>query len=150
MSNTLVQDAGTRRLARLPVLLVAVLAAGLAAALAALGTFGDHYESDQVREYVFVLGIIAVAAGLVFGIVVPRGLAKVAAGGTAVALSILGFLTIAIFWSGLPPVLAAGGMVLGAADWEASRRRFLSRSAVVIGALAVVGYVAVYVQDLSS
>ncbi len=141
-----VQARGSRRDVALPAALAIVLAAGLSA----WGTFGDHFHGDSIWEYAIILGFIAVASALVFGWIVPRGLRKESAGWAAVALSVLGFLTIATFWSGLPPVLAVGGITLGWAGRNARRGGFLCRAAIVIGGIAIAGDIAVYVQDLAS
>ncbi|HXG77470.1 MAG TPA: hypothetical protein VNJ53_12970 [Gaiellaceae bacterium] len=125
----------------------AALSIALAAGLAAWGTFGE--ESADAWEYLAVLGFIAGAAALVFGWAVPRGLRRESAGGTALALAVLGLLSIAVFWSGLPPVLAGGGLVLGIAGWRAARDALLCRVAAVVAAFALVGDVAVYVQDMA-
>jgi hypothetical protein len=121
----------------------ALAAAGLAAALAAWGTFGD--EDHGWGEYLFVLGVIAVAAVAVFGWAVPRWAGSPAAGRTALVLSVLGVLSITAFWSGLPPVLAAGGAVLG---W-AARDRTAGRIAIALGVLVLLADLAVYVVDMA-
>jgi hypothetical protein len=59
-------------------------------------------------------------------------------------LSILGLLTVVAFWSGLTPILAGGGALLGWAGRDADRGRAMSWAAVVIGAIALVGYLAIY------
>jgi hypothetical protein len=138
---------GARSSARSITAIAAIGSVALAAGLAAWGTFGESNAS--VWGYVLVLAIIGVAAVAVFGWVVPRGLRRESAGATAVALSVLGVLTIAVFWSGLPPVLAAGGIVLGLAGWSAHTGAALCRAAVVIGVFALVGDVAVYIQDMT-
>lgn len=130
--------------------LVAVTALGsiaLAGALAAWGTFGEDPHSTS--DYLIVLAIIGVAALIVFGWAVPRGLRKESAGGTAVVLSALGLLTIAVFWSGLPPVLAAGGIVLGLAGWNARSGAWLCRTAVVVGLFVLTADVVIYIQDMA-
>lgn len=125
---------------------VAIGAIATATVLAAVGTWGggDKYGA---KEFLVVCAIIAVAAAVVFGWIVPRGLQHEAAGAAALTLSTLGFLSIAVFWTGLPPVLAAGGALLGWAGRNAERGRGLCRAALVIGALALVADVAVYVTD---
>jgi hypothetical protein len=127
--------------------LPAAAAAALAAGLAAWGTFGD--DGHGVGEYLIVLGIIAVATAVVFGWIVPRALRREEAGTTALVLSILGVATIAVFWTGLPPVLAMGGLVLGWAGRAAHRRRVLSYAAAALGAFALVANVVGYVQDMA-
>lgn len=119
----------------------------LAAGLAAWGVFGD--DPHDAWEYLAVLGMIAAGALIVFGWIVPRGLRKESAGATAIALSALGVLTIAVFWSGLPPVLAAGGLVLGVAGWSARTGAWLCRAATVVGAFAIVGDIVIYIGDMT-
>ncbi|MBD0338624.1 MAG: hypothetical protein ICV67_04965 [Thermoleophilia bacterium] len=127
--------------------LPAAVAAVLAAGLAAWGTFGEG--GNGVGEYLIILAIIAVATAVVFGWLVPRALRHEEAGATALVLSILGLGTIAVFWTGLPPVLAMGGLVLGWAGRDASRRRALSIAAAAIGAFALVANVVLYIQDMA-
>jgi hypothetical protein len=136
--------------------LAAGLSIALAVALNALGVFADGTEGadHSPSEFLVVCGFIAVAAALVFGLIVPRGLKKVAATGNAsvaaLVLSILAVLVIVpAFWSGLPPVLAAGGVVLGLAG-RGARRGALATTATAIGLLAIVGDVAIYAFDWMS
>lgn len=130
---------------------VAVGAVAIAVVLNALGVYGDGSEGDHSSwEFLTVTALIAIAAVAVFGFVVPRGLAKEAAAATALALSVLGLLLVPAFWSGLPPILAAGGALLGWAGWNATRGRAMCRVAVVVGCLALVADVVVYVADYIS
>ena len=73
---------------------VAIGAIALATTLAALGTYAGSDEQGT-KEFLVVCAIIAVAAAVVFGWVVPRGLQREAAGATALTLSILGLVTVA-------------------------------------------------------
>lgn len=125
----------------------AALAVALAAVLAAWGTFGDG--GNGVGDYLPVLVIIAGATAVVFGWIVPRALRKESAGGAALVLSALAIVSVAAFWSGLPPVLAAGGIVIGFAGWHAPRGAGLCRAAVLLGALAIAADIAVYIQDMA-
>ena len=76
---------------------------------------------------------------------VPRWAGSAAAARAGLILAVLGILTIAVFWSGLPPVLAAGGAVLG---WGA-RERVAGKVAVGLGVLALVLDLLVYVTDMT-
>ena len=112
----------------------------VAAALAAWGTFGE--DEDHWANYLIVLAIIAVGALAVFAVVVPRA---ERAGAVGLVLSALGVLTVAVFWSGLPVVLGAGGVLLG---WRA-RDQMPGRAAIALGALAIVADIVVYVLDMA-
>ncbi len=138
----------------------AIVAVAFAAALAGWEAFRPHAHpvgaeaaghEDSIAEYFLVLAIIGVAALVVFGVVVRRGLKRESAAWTGLVLSVLGLLAIAAFWSGLPPVLAAGGILLGWVSRDASRYgRVVAWAAIVIGAVAIVGDVVVYVGDIAS
>ena len=80
-------------------------------------------------------GITLVTVGLVFAVVLPRALRREMSGGVALALAIPGALLAPGFWTGVPPGLAAGGALLGWAGVYATRGRWLSRAAFVIGVL---------------
>jgi len=128
---------------------VAIGSISLATALAAVGTWSGGGDQGT-KEFLVVCAVIAVAAAVVFGWVVPRGLQREAAGATALTLSILGLLTVVAFWSGLTPILAGGGALLGWAGRDADRGRGTSWAAVVIGVIALVGYLVVYSTDTLS
>ena len=119
----------------------AAAAFALSALLAAWGTFGE--DGSNVGEYLVVLVIVLVAIGIVFGVVIPRALSGANAARTAVILSVLGVLTVAVFWSGLPPVLAIGGIVL-ARSAGSSR---MARAGLAVGVVALVADLAVYIGD---
>jgi len=125
---------------------VAIGSIALATVLAAVGTWGGGDEQGT-KEFLIVCAVIAVAAAVVFGWVVPRGLQREAAGATALTLSILGLLTVAAFWSGLTPILASGGALLGWAGRDAERGRGMCRAAIGIGALALTAYLVIYATD---
>jgi hypothetical protein len=125
---------------------VAVGSIALATVLAAVGTWAGG-DQQGTKEFLVVCAIIAVAAAVVFGWLVPRSLQREAAGATALTLSILALLTVAAFWSGLTPILAGGGALLGWAGRDADRGSGLSRAAIVIGALALAAYLVIYASD---
>jgi membrane associated rhomboid family serine protease len=126
------------RISILPAALAAILTS---AALAAWGTFGE--ETHSTREYLVVLAIIGVAALVVFGWAVPRALRSPVVGWTAVVLGVLGLVTVVAFWSGLPPVFAAGAALLGWTQRESGR----GKVAIALGVLALLADIAVYVGD---
>lgn len=117
-------------------------AAGLFAA--AWTVYGAH----NWAEIIVVLGVLALTTALVFGLAVPRALRKESAGGTALGLSIPALLVLLpAFWSGLPLVLGVAGFVVGNAGRRAPSGAGKCIAAVVIGALAAIGYVAIYLFD---
>jgi hypothetical protein len=122
----------------LPVALGAIATAAL---LAAWGTFGE--ETHATREYLVVLAVIGVSTLVVFGWAVPRALHSPAVGWTAIVLGALGLVTVAAFWSGLPPVLASGAALLGWSQRTSGRGKI----AIALGALALAADIAVYIGD---
>lgn len=138
---------------------VALVSAAFAAALAGIEGFAPHShpagettagpDEHAIREFLVVLAIIAVAAAVVFGVVVRRGLRKESAAWMALVLSILGFLTVAVFWSGLPPVLAGGGILLGWVSRDAVRGRWAAWAAIGLGVVALVADLAIYVEGMA-
>lgn len=91
---------------------VAIGAIALATTLAAVGSYGGN-EQQGTREFLVVCAVVAVAAAVVFGLVVPRGLQREAAGATALTLS--------------GPGCAHGPGVLVGADADSRRGRHLAR-----------------------
>lgn len=94
--------------------LLAVFGAVDAAVLTAVGTFTDITGNEpgadhQASDWFVCLGIIAVATAVVFGLVV-RTAAAGNPGRRGVILGVLSVLTVAVAWSGLPMVLAAGAL----------------------------------------
>jgi hypothetical protein len=120
----------------------------LTTAFNALGTFADDTEgADHSAASFFVIaGISAVACAVVFGLVVPRTSERRAAA-VGLGLAVAGLVLVLAFWSGLTPALAVGGVLLGAAARRHGRNPGLGSAAVAVGALALVGYVAIYVAD---
>jgi len=123
---------------------VALAAAASAALLAAWSSFGE--ETHATRQYLVVLAIIGGAGCAVFGWAVPRALRTPAAGWTAVVLGTLAVVTVVAFWSGLPPILAAGAAALGWAQRQSRRGQL----ALALGALAVIADLVVYLGDRTS
>lgn len=122
--------------------------APIAVGCAALGIAGTFFTAHDWGEIAVVTGIVVIATALVFGLVVPRALRNEATGNRALALSIPAFLlTLPAFWSGLPLVLGVGGLVLGNAGRHAERQNTKAIVALVLGALAVLGYLGIYIGD---
>jgi spore maturation protein SpmA len=94
-----------------------------------------------------VLVIIGVLAAIVYGFVVPRaarGIWPMARTGL-----ILGLLTVIVFWSGAPPIFAFAGILLGyfAREREPSG---LATGAILLGVMALIADVAIYIADQTS
>ena len=128
--------------------LTAALAIAVAAILGAWGTFGG--DGNSTGDYIFVLVIIGVLAAIVYGLVVPRaarGIWPMAR--TGLILSILGLLTVIVFWSGAPPIFAFAGILLGyfAREREPSG---LATGAILLGVTALIADVAIYIADQTS
>lgn len=120
-----------------------------AIALQALGVFADGTpgaEADVV-SFIVICAVIVVAAAIVFGWAVPRALSRPTPAHTALVLSGLALLLVPAFWTGLPPVLAAGGVLLGLAGRSRPRSTTASGVALVVGVLALVAVTAVWVLD---
>ena len=122
----------------------AAIAVAVAAALAAWGSFGDNGGFD---DYWPVLVIIAVVAVIVFGAVVPRAVRGAwPAARTGLILSVLGLVTVIVFWSGAPPIFAFAGILLGYLARQRGETG-LATAAIVVGVLALVADLVIYIQD---
>jgi hypothetical protein len=120
---------------------VALAAIALAVVLAAIGTYADRSDSDHhaTREFLVVCAIIAIGAAVVFGWIVPKMLGRASTGSPALVLAGLGLVSVVVFWTGLPPILAAGGGLLGWAGRDAARGAGRSRAAVIADVAILVG-----------
>ena len=123
----------------LPAVPKAAVAAGLSLFLLGLEYVLATPDEDALRQFLVVSAIIAVGTAIVFGLVVPRA----SSARTGLVLSLIALLFAGVFWTGLPPVLAVGGIVLGrrypsgrAASW-----------AVAIGYLALAADLAAVIVD---
>lgn len=122
-----------------------------AAAACAMGFLVLRYvievpEDDALREFLVLTGIIVGATAIVFGVVIRRALAQGGSSATALTLSLLGLLLAAAYWSGLPAVLAIGGIVLALRTSE-NAPQGRTRAAVVIGVIALVAGLALLVVE---
>jgi hypothetical protein len=114
------------------------------AVAAALSYVGRH----DMGEWFFELGVLAVGAAVIFGLVVPRGLRHESAPWRAIVMGVLGLLmAFPAFWLGLPVQLGAAAVLLGYAGRRATRGSGRSVVALVIGALTVVAYLSIYLGD---
>ncbi len=126
---------------------VAGLAALLAAVPPALETLA---QEGGLRDYVPILALIVLVTLGVFAWGVPSALSLDEPGPSVVglALSGLGLLTVLLFWTGLPAVLATGGIVLGRTQLDVPEDRRLALAAIRVGAVSIVLYLLVFIADL--
>jgi len=123
-----------------------VWTAGVAATV--LAASGTAYGAHDWTEIVVTIPALVVVAAFVFGYVLPRALSKESAGGTALALSIPAvLLTLPAFWTGLPVVLGVAAAIVGNAGRNARSGGGRCIAGLVLGALAVLGYLAIYIGD---
>ena len=102
-------------------------------------------------EIAVVSAAVLTCGALVFGLVVPRALQKESAGGTALALAVPALLLLVpAFWAGIPFVLGAAAVAVGNAGRGARTGFGKSVAGLVLGALAVLGYLAIYASDLAA
>jgi hypothetical protein len=125
---------------------LAVMAGAAALAVIALQYLVARPDEDALREFLVVTAMRAVATAIVFGLVIPRALSRGGSPGIALTLSLLGLLFAAAYWSGLPPVLAIGGVVLA----RRTPQTGVTRAATVIGVVALVADLAVLIADAAS
>jgi hypothetical protein len=113
-----------------------------------VAAFLDLARADSAREALSMVAFGLVVVGLLYPLVVVRGLRAADASGRALALGILAVLLIVpAFWSGLPMILGAAAALLGYAGRRAETGSGKATAAFVLGVLGMVGYVATYVSD---
>lgn len=126
-------------------------AAMIAALLAAVPTaVGMLVGGQGLGDYLVVLALIAILTLGIFAWGVPSALRLDEPGPSvvAVALSGLGLFTVLLFWSGMPPILAGGGIVLGQTQLGVPEDRRRALLAIRSGTAAIVLYLLVSVWDL--
>lgn len=134
-----------------PVVPVAVGTAAAAVGLNALGVYADGKGGDaSTAEFLVITGVIVVATALLVGLLVPRMLGSAKAGTVGLVLALFAALFVPVFWSGLTPAFAAGGILLGLSARRRGIRPGVGAAAVAIGALAGLAYVAAYIGDWMS
>jgi hypothetical protein len=130
--------------------LFATLGAGTSTVLTAVGTFWDLTGNDKggndIGEFLPIVGIIGISTAIVFGLVV-RPARPATAARRAVIVGVLALVSLVVFWSGLPAVLAAGAASLALQSQAATGRlgteaKSALALSVVAAALAVAAAVA--------
>lgn len=118
----------------------------VSAAVALTGTFVGANDWSEIG---IIAPLVVVVTAAVFGLVVPRALRKESAGGTALALAIPAILLLVpAFWAGIPFVLGAAAAVVGNAGRRAPSGSGRCIAGLVLGVLAMLGYVGIYVSDV--
>ncbi len=107
------------------------------------GRFAAEWGLEgDLSELPVLVGFAAAGAVVVFGAVVRPGLRAPEPERRAMALAVVGALSLLVFWTGLPVVLAAGASVLALASRERSVRPPRSAAAVLaLAALTALGAV---------
>ena len=99
-------------------------------------------------EVISMVALIVVVAALVYAYVLPRGLRRENAGGTALTLAIIGAVVVVPgFWTGLPLVLGVAAMILGNTGRTARQGSGKYIVALALGALTSLFYLSIYVME---
>ena len=131
--------------------LLATIGIGTSAVLTAIGTFlGPNDTGDATRDdpstWLICVGIAVVTALVVFGLVVrtaPSGNAP----RRALVLGVVAVLSVAVFWAGLPAVVAAGAVACALLDrdrlgsFDAMSKAGLVLAGLATAAAAVLAFV---------
>ena len=139
-----------RALPRLGV--VTALAIISASVLNTLGVFTE----DAIHWTNWLIGFasIALAAAIVFGWFVRRAARHEGTAWRAgLVFGVLGVLTVAAFWSGLPPIFGVAAIYLGALAYRGETdgiARWAAVGAMSLGSLALVLDVIAYGSDIAS
>jgi hypothetical protein len=123
-----------------------VLAVALAAVALAVANFvsTESGENGGGAAYIATLGISLLVAAAVFGWAIPRSEHPARVG---LVVGVIGLLSVAAFWSGLPYVLGPAAIVLGLIGRARPGQRTPATVAVVLGALTTAAAIAAVVID---
>jgi hypothetical protein len=118
-------------------------------AFIAFGTFADGPDgrSGNPMEFVVIGTLVVALAALMFLLVVPRALRSGRTANLGLGLAIASLPCVLVFWAGITPALAVSGILLGSAARRTGDGPGKGAAAVGLGALALLGYVAIYVSD---
>jgi hypothetical protein len=122
--------------------------APVALAACAVALFWTFYGAHDWAEIAIGVAAVTVATGLVFGLVAPRALRRQSAPGWSLGLGVVAVLaTLPAFSTGIPLILGAGAAVLGKSSRTDERRSTMAITGLVLGVIAVLGYLAIYIGD---
>jgi hypothetical protein len=122
-------------------------AAVLAAIALAAANFTGDGENGGVGPYAFTLIVSIAVAVVLFGWAIPRIERPARAG---LVVGVLGILSVAAYWTGLPYVLGPAAIVLGLLGRARVEGKNAATASVVLGALATAGAIAAVILDQAS
>lgn len=131
-------------------------AAAVAVAIALIQNTLGVFTEVEIHWTNWLLGflIVGVAAAVVFGRFVRRASGSATKSWrTGLVLAVFGLLTVAAFWSWLPPIFGVAAMYLGFAAYQRGTSATARRAGigvVILGVLAIVLDVAVFADDIAS
>jgi hypothetical protein len=114
--------------------LAGLAAAALTGAALAVANFAGSGTNGGGAEYALTLGASLVVVAAVFGWGIPRAARP---GRVGLVVGLIGALSLAVFWSGLPYVLGPAAVVLGLRGRQTEAERGPGTTALVIGALVI-------------
>jgi hypothetical protein len=130
------------------------IAAAAAIVVSVICVYGDQsltasQQSSQEASLPWIIGVIVVLAGLIFGLGVPRLARGGHPAGWGLAAGIIGIAGFPVYWSGLSIVFGAAALLLGMAGRQDAARNGVSArlatAALVLGVLAIAADVIVSV-----
>jgi len=143
ISSAKTETASTDRIRSLRWAAPAVVAA---AALSIFSVYGDgtlsaSQQASQEAALPWIIAVMVVLSGLLFGLAVPRLLRSRSMSGWALALGLVGILTLPAYWSGLGVIFGAAALLVATTARRAARAdghpARLAAAAAVLGVLAI-------------
>jgi len=105
------------------------------------GTLSSSQQASQEAALPWIIAVVVVLTGLLFGLGVPRLLRSRNLSGWGLALGIVGILALAAYWSGASVVFGTAAVLAGAAGRRMARME--GRTAKLAVAATVVGLLAI-------
>jgi hypothetical protein len=128
-----------------------VASAAVALAVVVVGVYGDpgHVDAEQEASLPFLVAIVLATTAIVFGLLAPLALnSRANTARWALGFSLAGLLSVVAFWSGLPVVLGAAGVLVGSTARQSSAGSTLTWM-VRLGALAAVADIVMIVLSVT-
>jgi hypothetical protein len=149
MTETAVVAGATRKPTTSEIRKFAGAAVAFAAVLVAIESFAGSQQAG-IGALLIAIVLVATAAAGVFLWAVPWAMSLEEPGASVVAIvaSVIGLLTVVIFWSGLTPVFAVAGILLGWSERNAWGARLYARAAIGLGVAALVFDVIAVLADV--